>query len=79
MDETPIKTGFTDLDEIIGGLYPGELMVIGSRPAICKTSFLAPLLATFANSVLTLPGQSAHTWIPRGFNSAARASVKLRT
>lgn len=44
MDESPIKTGFTDLDEIIGGLYPGELMVIGSRPAICKTSFLATLI-----------------------------------
>ena len=28
MDESPIKTGFTDLDEIIGGLYPGELMVL---------------------------------------------------
>ena len=40
----PIKTGFTDLDKIIGGLYPGELVVIGAGPSIGKTSFLASLI-----------------------------------
>lgn len=40
----PIKTNFEDLDIIIGGLFPGELMVIGSRPAIGKTSFLVTLI-----------------------------------
>ena len=40
----PIKTGFTDLDKIIGGLYPGELVVIGAGPDIGKTSFLATLI-----------------------------------
>lgn len=44
MEEPQIKTGFTDLDKIIGGLYPGELMVIGAGPAIGKTSFLAALI-----------------------------------
>src|SRR5574344_1399233 len=49
----------------------------GERP--CLTFSRAPFEATLANSVLTGPGQSAVTFIPRGFNSAARATVKLRT
>ena len=44
MDEPKIKTGFTDLDKIIGGIYPGELMVIGAAPSVGKTSFLAALI-----------------------------------
>lgn len=44
MDEPIIKTGFIDLDRIIGGLYPGELMVIGAPPSMGKTSFLAALI-----------------------------------
>lgn len=44
MDETPIKTELTDLDEIIGGLYPGEILLIGTRPAIGKSSFIRTLI-----------------------------------
>lgn len=44
MDEPKIKTGFTDLDNIIGGIYPGEFMVIGAGPSIGKTTFLAALI-----------------------------------
>lgn len=44
MNEPKFKTGFTDLDKIIGGIYPGELMVIGAGPSIGKTSFLAALI-----------------------------------
>ena len=39
----------------------------------------APFEATFANSVLTGPGQSAQTFIPLSLSSAASAIVKLRT
>src|SRR5574344_325493 len=49
----------------------------GGRP--WRTFSRAPFDATFANSVLTGPGQSAVTLIPRDFNSAARATVKLST
>ncbi len=38
-----IKTGFDNLDNIIGGFFPGELVVIGSRPAEGKTQFLIDL------------------------------------
>lgn len=34
-----IPTGFTDLDYKIGGMERGELMVVGGRPSMGKTSF----------------------------------------
>ncbi len=40
----PIKSNFKKLDSLIGGFFPGELTVIGSRPAIGKTSFLYSLI-----------------------------------
>ena len=33
-----VETGFTDLDEITRGLQPGNLILIGARPSIGKTS-----------------------------------------
>ena len=36
-------TGLKDLDECIGGLHASDLIVIGARPAIGKTSFLLNL------------------------------------
>lgn len=35
-----IPTGFRDLDEQLGGYHPSDLIVIGARPAMGKTSFL---------------------------------------
>jgi replicative DNA helicase len=32
-------TGYVDLDELLSGLHPGSLIVVGSRPAMGKTSF----------------------------------------
>ncbi len=34
-----IATGFFDLDQLISGFQPGELIVLGSRPSIGKTTF----------------------------------------
>jgi len=36
---TGVPTGFTDLDEILAGLQPSNLVVIGARPAMGKTAF----------------------------------------
>ncbi len=33
-----VPTGFTDLDEVLTGLHEGELILIGGRPAMGKTS-----------------------------------------
>ena len=36
---TGIPTGYTDLDEILAGLQPSNLVVVGARPAMGKTAF----------------------------------------
>ncbi|MBI2722797.1 MAG: DnaB-like helicase C-terminal domain-containing protein [Bacteroidetes bacterium] len=38
-----IKTGYKELDKIIGGFSPGEFVVIGGRPAMGKTQVLINL------------------------------------
>ncbi len=38
-----IPTGFPDLDKLMGGLRLGELVVVGARPSLGKTSFLLSL------------------------------------
>jgi len=37
---TGVITGFTEFDRITGGLKPGDLILLGSRPAMGKTSFM---------------------------------------
>lgn len=34
-----VKTGLADLDRIIGGMYGGDLVVVGARPAVGKSTF----------------------------------------
>ncbi len=42
-----VPTGFTDLDKMLTGLHPGELILIGARPSMGKTSF-AMNIASYA-------------------------------
>lgn len=35
-----IPTGFTDLDKILGGLQPSDLIIVAGRPGMGKTSFV---------------------------------------
>lgn len=37
-EQTGIKTGYADLDSILPGLRPGQLIVVGARPGIGKTT-----------------------------------------
>lgn len=45
-----VPTGFIDLDSVLTGLHPGELIIIGARPAMGKTSF-AMNIASYASIV----------------------------
>jgi replicative DNA helicase len=37
---TPIQFGFPSLDNIVGGIFPSEFVVIGARPGMGKTAFI---------------------------------------
>ena len=37
---TGVPTGYTDLDELLSGLQPSALYIVGARPAMGKSSFL---------------------------------------
>lgn len=56
--EQPMSTGMFELDQIIGGLRRGELMIVAARPSVGKTA----LGVQFANSL-------ARRGIPVGFIS----------
>ncbi len=36
----PMSTGFPSLDSVIKGLYPGEFLIVGARPAMGKSAFV---------------------------------------
>jgi len=42
---TGTPTGYLDLDQILSGLQPSSLVVVGSRPAMGKTSFALGMIA----------------------------------
>ncbi len=42
---TGLATGYTDLDEALAGLQPSNLVVVGARPAMGKTSFALGIVA----------------------------------
>ncbi len=44
-----IPTGFYDLDNLLGGLYPGDLIVLGGRPSMGKSLLSHSLAYNIAN------------------------------
>ncbi|HLG68140.1 MAG TPA: replicative DNA helicase [Acidimicrobiales bacterium] len=42
---TGLRTGYTDLDEMLAGLQPSSLTVVGARPSMGKTSFALGMVA----------------------------------
>ncbi|HEY5587534.1 MAG TPA: DnaB-like helicase C-terminal domain-containing protein [Candidatus Paceibacterota bacterium] len=49
-----IKSGFSKLDERIGGFMPGELIIIGGRPAMGKTQLLINICINIAKTIPVL-------------------------
>lgn len=47
-DITFLKTGIADLDNAVGGLFPGEVTVLGARPAVGKSAMASFIGANLA-------------------------------
>ena len=43
-----IPTGFNELDEVLGGLHPSDLIIIAGRPSMGKTSFALSMAMNMA-------------------------------
>lgn len=43
-----VDTGFVDLDQFMGGMHAGDLVIVGARPAMGKTSFALGIALTVA-------------------------------
>ena len=79
---TGVPTGFTDLDEIILGLQPSSLVIIGARPAMGKTAFALNVASNVAQStnlpVLVFSLEMSHTELTMRFlSSEAEVDSKL--
>jgi replicative DNA helicase len=50
---TGVPTGYTDLDERLAGLQPSNLVIVGARPSMGKTSFALGMVAHAAMDAAT--------------------------
>lgn len=62
-----VPTGFTALDELTGGFQNSEMIIIGARPSIGKTSFALTMAANI----------SLHHKIPCGFFSSEMSRFNI--
>ena len=82
---TGVPTGFTDLDEIILGLQPSSLVIVGARPAMGKTAFALNIASNVAQTtnlpVLVFSLEMSHTELTMRFLSSEAEvdSKRLRT
>ena len=50
----PILTGFNDLDELMGGFYRSDLIILGARPGVGKTALAVNLALNAAKDSRTI-------------------------
>jgi len=60
-----LPTGLADLDALLGGMRPGQLIVIGARPATGKTALALAFLAHVSRNC-GVPSYFASIEMPRG-------------
>lgn len=54
-DTLGIQTGYADLDSVLTGLRPGEMLVLAARPSIGKTALALNMAANMALSEAAVP------------------------
>lgn len=48
LDLQKVNSNFTDLDDVLGGFQPGQLVILAARPAMWKTSFALNIMINAA-------------------------------
>jgi replicative DNA helicase len=75
-----LSTGLIDLDEKLGKIRPGDLMVIAGRPGMGKSAFAMQLAATMANdakpALFFSLEMSAGQLVDRIMSSAGKVNLK---
>ena len=65
-----VPTGFLDLDSMLTGMHPGELIIVGARPSMGKTSFAMNMAAHASlnkgKTVAVFPAPRCILMIPPG-------------
>lgn len=70
-----IATGFRDLDQLLGGLQPGNLVVLGARPSIGKTA----LTLNMADNMATAGLRVAYFSMEMGIDEVCARLLSSRT
>ena len=62
-----VRTGYTDLDELLRGLQPGELIILAARPSMGKTALALNLAEQIALGGVAVAGALPTQAVPVGF------------
>ncbi len=60
----PLPTGYLDLDELMGGFRPEDLVVVAARPSVGKTSFALGFARAMARKNVMVPFFTLEMGIP---------------
>lgn len=75
-----VPTGFVDMDNMLLGLQPGELLILAARPSMGKTALALNMAEGVATGSQPFAGAPHTRHVPVGFFSLemSRSSVSLR-
>jgi len=71
-----LATGLIDLDNLLGGLHPSDLLILAARPAMGKTSLATNVAFNIATAAMREPG---HQVQPVAFFSLEMSAEQLAT
>jgi replicative DNA helicase len=61
-----VSTGYTDLDKLLGGLHPSDLVILAARPSMGKTSLATNIAFNAARSYRTSKGSDGRAVVEDG-------------